>query len=162
MTTVRECACVHPFTCFPETPLLEAARIMWDKDCGFLPVLRSAAVPDIVGVLTDRDICKSLYTVCGCIRRSDVSSVTVSDAMTRTVHVVRAQDDVSTAHALMRRWQVRRLPVVEDGHRFVGVVTLSDLARRARQARDRSGLVEVGATLAEAASHRLPVVSAPA
>lgn len=156
MKTVRECMSDHAFTCHQETPLVDVAHIMWDKDCGFLPVMRSEAVREIVGVITDRDVAKALYTLHGYLERPDLSRVTAAEVMTRDVHVCRAGDGLEAAHALMRQRQVRRLPVIEGGHRLVGVLSLSDLASAALAHDDASGLAEVAHTLAEVSCHRLP------
>ena len=61
MTTTKKCMSDRLFTCEPETSLQEVARTMWDKDCGFVPVV-SHDTNELVGVVTDRDICMAAWT----------------------------------------------------------------------------------------------------
>lgn len=106
--------------CSVELSLNEAARIMWDFDCGFAPVVDRGH--RVVGVLTDRDIAMAAYT-----RGLPIREISVSEVMARTVYAVQPQDTVEAAEVLMRSVQVRRLPVVDMKNCLLGIVTLSDL-----------------------------------
>lgn len=107
-------------TCAPTDSLATAARLMAERDCGFLPVI---GVPDrLVGVITDRDVCLAIAND----RRAPVN-VPVSDFMTRTVHGCLDTDDAHVALATMKRERVRRLPVVDRDGRLKGVVSIDDL-----------------------------------
>jgi CBS domain-containing protein len=132
-------------TCNPDQPLSEAARLMWEHDCGCVPVVASDR--RVVGMITDRDICMSAYT-----RGRGLQELRIADAMSRDVRTCRADDTVEEAEATMRSAQVRRLPVVDDREQLVGLISLSDLAREAAREhgskrRDVSD-ADVGNTLA--------------
>ena len=101
------------------TTLAEAAKLVWEGDCGFLPVVEDGA---LVGVVTDRDMYIALAT-----RDQPASSVTVGDVANRTVWSCAPSDDVHSALDTMKQRRVRRLPVVADGG-LVGVVSMNDLA----------------------------------
>lgn len=102
-----------------------AARVMWEQDCGSVPVVDEDGA--VQGMVTDRDLCMAAYTQGRALR-----DIRVSSAMSEHLWWCRPDDDVDDAARLMREHQVRRLPVVGAGNRLVGIVSLSDLAREAR------------------------------
>jgi CBS domain-containing protein len=104
----------------PGTSLTEAARAMRDGDFGLLPVGENDR---LVGTLTDRDI-----TVRAVASGKDPNITTVREAMSEGV--LYCYEDQSVAHAseIMRKHQVRRLPVLNRDKRLVGIVALGDLA----------------------------------
>ena len=112
-------------TCRPGDPLQAAARLMWERDCGAVPVVDNAR--HVVGVITDRDICMAAYT-----QGKPLSAIPVSSAMARQVISCHGEDDVRLAEDLMRDYQVRRLPVLNTDGQLVGMLSLNDLARSAR------------------------------
>lgn len=132
---------------FPNDPLREAARVMWERDCGFVPVVRDPESRDIVGVLTDRDICMASYT-----RDQPLAEISVESVMSRAVRICKPEDRLEAAEEIMREAQVRRLPVVDVANQLVGVISLSDIAREAARERVRTGNEvlesQVGETLA--------------
>lgn len=138
-------------TCRPDDSLHAAAKVMWDCDCGCVPVVDDDR--RVIGMLTDRDICMAAYT-----QERPLSSLRVSDAMSKEVFACSPGDPVSTAEEVMRTKQVRRLPVVEDG-RLAGIVSLNDLsltaARPTRRGKKKEITTsEVGETLAAIGVHR--------
>jgi CBS domain-containing protein len=100
--------------------LAEAAQRMKLLDVGPLPVVDGNRV---VGVLTDRDI-----TVRATSEGVDPTSVCVRDVMTAEVVACLESDDVAAAARMMQLTQLRRLVVVDDDGRMVGIVSLSDIA----------------------------------
>ncbi|MER6997918.1 CBS domain-containing protein [Streptomyces sp. NPDC000410] len=104
----------------PEATLVEAARIMRDKDIGDVMVAYHGR---LLGVLTDRDIAVRSVAMGYDPQLMPVRSVCTPDVLT-----VRADDEAATAVRLMREHGVRRLAVLEGG-RPVGVITLGDLAK---------------------------------
>jgi CBS domain-containing protein len=127
--------------CTPGDSLDHAAKVMWDEDCGCVPVVSDGN--RLVGILTDRDICMSaLFSGCG------LKALTVSDAMSKNVHSCRADDQISEAEALMRTHQIRRLPIVDAEERVVGILSLNDIARAWSTGRWRVSGDDVAQTLA--------------
>ncbi|MBM4268863.1 MAG: CBS domain-containing protein [Deltaproteobacteria bacterium] len=125
--------------------LATAARIMWDSDCGCVPVVKEDG--RLAGMITDRDVCMAAY-----LGGTSLATVEVESAMSRTVHSCRAQDSLASAENLMRAAQVRRLPVVDAEERVVGILSLSDIAREYARAHrlEREGIraEQVAGTLA--------------
>lgn len=104
----------------PETSLVSAARTMRAIDVGLLPV---CVRDEVVGMLTDRDI-----TVRSVAEGRDPRTTEVQEVMTPRVVFCRPDDDVREAAALMQLVQLRRLPVMNEQGRLVGIVSLSDIA----------------------------------
>ena len=134
--------------CGPDDSMNEAARIMWESDCGFVPVVEAGAPSRLVGVITDRDVCMAAYT-----RGRSLADMCVRDAMSSNVRTCAPADSLAAAEAEMRSAHVRRLPVVDAAGQLLGVLSLADLARgyARMRASGRKGLTaaELGEALAE-------------
>src|SRR6516225_10126199 len=87
---VKEVMTGTPSYCQPETNLGSATALMWNANCGFLPVERTDG--KIVGVVTDRDICVALGT-----RNRLPGDVTVGEVMSGKLHSCDPDDDIHTA-----------------------------------------------------------------
>lgn len=131
--------------CGPSEALSRAAQLMWEHDCGFVPVVEGEAV---VGVVTDRDACMAAYT-----KGLALGHIAVADVMSREVLSCAPQESVDAVRDRMAQAQVRRLPVLEEG-RLVGVVSLNDLALAAANGRDKRATGQVAQTLAAISRHR--------
>lgn len=101
-----------------------AARVLWEMDCGFAPVVDGAGV--LVGVVTDRDLCMASYT-----QGRSLGEIPLTTVMVKTVRTCRADDTVAAAMAAMQQAQVHRLPVVDARQLLVGVLSTNDLVRTA-------------------------------
>lgn len=137
----------------PGDALNTAAQTMWEADCGCVPVVDQDS--RVVGVLTDRDICMAAFT-----RGLPLTEIRVDSTMATQVHSCRPGDTVSAAEQTMRARQVRRLPVIDDQGRLVGILSLNDIAieaAREREYKQRDVSVdEVTLTLAAVCAHRTP------
>ena len=110
----------NPLTCTPDTTAAEAAHLMWEADCGILPVVNEG---EIDGVVTDRDLYVALAT-----RNEPASNLRVGAVTTKSIVTCAPDNDVHQALALMKQERVRRIPVVE-GAAVVGIVSINDLIR---------------------------------
>jgi CBS domain-containing protein len=112
---------------------------MWIYDCGSIPVCNAEDSLEPIGVVTDRDIC-----MCALFNMKPLRELRVADAMAKNVLVCRPGDTVEAAEKIMRASHVRRLPVVDEGHALLGMVSLADLAREAAREREspRQGITE--------------------
>jgi CBS domain-containing protein len=132
-------------TCHLDEPLSTAAERMWTRDCGVLPVVDTDE--RVVGMVTDRDICMSTW-MNGCAPQS----LNVAAAMSKSLHSCSPEDSLVAAEELMRKNQIRRLPVVDRGGKLMGILSLADIVREAQRERARGqkdvGPSEVTATLA--------------
>ena len=121
---VREIMTINVHACQPDTDLGTAAGMMWDHDCGFIPVVGASGT--VLGLLTDRDICIAAAT-----RRLPPDRVSAAQAMSDSVHACFPDDSVSIALATMKQFKVRRLPVIDANGILNGVVSINDIARAA-------------------------------
>ncbi len=108
----------------PSETLREAASRMWDADVGALPVIDDDH--RVLGMITDRDACMAAYT-----QDRALSEIAVSSAMSQALYLCQAGDALDKAESIMAERQVRRLPVVDEEGRLVGIISLNDLARTA-------------------------------
>jgi CBS domain-containing protein len=133
-------------TCRPESDLATVAKLMWDNDCGFVPVI--GADGKVLGVLTDRDICIASAT-----RRLLPEQIKAIDAMSRAVQTCLADDSVDSALAAMKQSRVRRLPVISADGALKGVVSMNDIVLAADK-RQGPAAGDIVATLASICGHR--------
>jgi CBS domain-containing protein len=132
-------------TCRVSDTLERAARLMWDHDCGAIPVLDERG--HTVAIVTDRDICMAAYT-----QGKPLWQIPVTVAASHRVHSVHPDASVAVAHQLMKMHRIRRLPVIDRGGNLVGILSIADVIRAARPTLDRSHplhVEEVASTLAE-------------
>jgi CBS domain-containing protein len=95
-------------------------EILWDRNCGILPVLNSDQ--KVVGVVTDRDICIALGT-----RNRLPSEIAVGEVASGNVFACREDDDIHTALATMAQGKVRRLPVISAEGTLRGILSMDDI-----------------------------------
>ena len=121
--SVQDVMTTNPASVVSDNPVVEAARIMKEKDVGIVPVVEGGR---LVGTVTDRDIAVRVVA-----EGKDPHSVRVREIASTDVVTVDPQQDLDEALRLMASHQVRRLPVVEEGGRLVGIVAQADVAREA-------------------------------
>ncbi|HEY1303394.1 MAG TPA: CBS domain-containing protein [Vicinamibacterales bacterium] len=122
---VKDLQTSNVHACSPDTNLAAAAQIMWDCDCGAVPVVSEDRT--LLGMITDRDICIATTT-----RSVAPADIQVRHVMsTGNVYSCRPEDDARTALATMGTHRVRRLPVVDRENKLVGILSINDLARHA-------------------------------
>jgi CBS domain-containing protein len=120
---VEQCMTRDPVCCGAADNLERAAQIMWEGDCGCVPVLDGGS--KVIGMITDRDICMAAYT-----RGVPLYAVSVESAMARAIVGCRPSDTLETALGLLSANQLRRLPVLDAEGGVVGIVTIHDIARQ--------------------------------
>ena len=133
--------------CHSQDTLAEAARIMLDHDCGVVPVVEDGDPARVVGMITDRDICMAAYS-----QGKNLEELHVEEAMARDLCTCAPENDVAEAEKRMSEGQVRRLAVVDRRGKLLGLLSLADLARGARQGQLTHS--EIGGTLASVTEER--------
>lgn len=113
----------NPETVTPDATLVEAARKMRDLNVGIIPVVESEQSRRLKGVITDRDI-----AVRAVADGMDISTATVAECMTSDVDTCNKNDSVDQVLELMRREQVRRVPITDREGRLVGIIAQADVA----------------------------------
>jgi CBS-domain-containing membrane protein len=137
-------------TCSAHDSLAKAAQIMWDFDCGAVPVTDEQGL--VVGMITDRDIAMAAY-----LQGKPLVECRVFTVMSRDVECVSSDASPAMAELVMQRRQVRRLPVVDYDGKLVGIISLGDLAyyMAAEQSFGSDGMTW------PAVAHTLAAVSTP-
>ena len=121
------------FACRADDSLEEAARLLWEHDCGSLPVLDASGM--VSSVITDRDICMGAYT-----SGRPLSELKVSSAMSGRLITCRPGEDIEEAVRKMCEHALRRLPVVDAGGALQGILSLNDVVRASDgDSSDRNG-----------------------
>jgi CBS domain-containing protein len=123
-TTVRSLMTAEVQACSPEDTLEQAARGMWEHDCGALPVVEQGRV---IAMLTDRDICMATFT-----QNKSPRELTVNHAMSKQLFTAAPDESVGAALSTMAQYRVRRLPVVSPDRRLLGMLSLADITLWAR------------------------------
>ena len=134
-------------TCRLGHSLSEVAQMMRVNDCGCLPVTADNGSQRLLGMITDRDICIAVRSA-----EDAPGGTQAGDVMTELVRACNPGDSISEAIAIMGEARVRRLPVVDDSERVVGLLSLADLAleavRQATWKKTEITTAEVGRLLA--------------
>lgn len=107
----------------PEAPLSDLAERMRSEDIGAIPVGEN---DKLIGMVTDRDI-----VVRGLIGKADPLQLTARDVMSGPIIFCHANEDLEDAVRIMERKQIRRLPVIDEHRRMVGMLSLGDVAAQA-------------------------------
>ncbi len=142
---VRDLMTREVCSCRPEDTLAQAARLMWEHDCGIVPVTDGLGV--LCGVVTDRDACMAAWT-----RGQRLTDITVQSAMATKVVSCRPEDTLAAAEQALAGSRVRRLPVVDEAGRLLGILSSADLLRAAGSRNDATPLLRALATVSGAAA----------
>jgi CBS domain-containing protein len=119
--SIRDVMTSNPCTIDAEKPVAYAAKMLRDEDVGLAPIVED---DKLIGMLTDRDIAIRVVA-----EGRDPGQVKVRDVASKQVVTIDPQQDLDEALRIMAKHQVRRLPVVEEDGRLVGVVAQADIAR---------------------------------
>ena len=122
---IHEVMTERPRCVTPDTTVSEAARLMETEDIGALPILDG---DQLIGMVTDRDI-----VVRAVAHGKDPKGMPVREVASDDPITLHPDDDLSDALRLMASHQVRRLPVVDEDTRLVGIVAQADIASEARE-----------------------------
>jgi len=121
--SIRDLMTPNPRTLESGSSVVEAARLMRDEDAGIVPIVEGDR---LVGTVTDRDVAVRVVA-----EGKSPESTTVGEISSRELVTVDPQQDLDEALRLMARHQVRRLPVVEEDGKLVGIVAQADVAKHA-------------------------------
>ena len=133
--SIQEAMTRDPKTVSSDQSVVEAARIMKQEDAGIVPIVDGDR---LVGVITDRDI-----TITVVAEGKDPQSTKVTEIASRDLVTVDPQQDLDEALRLMAQHQVRRLPVVEEDGKLVGILAQADVARTADDAKTGEVVEEI-------------------
>ena len=120
---VQDAMTSNPCAIDADKPVSYAAKMMKEEDVGLAPIVEGDR---LVGTVTDRDIVTRVIA-----EGRDPDSTSVRDIASTDLVTIDPQQELGEALQLMAQHQVRRLPVVEEGGKLVGVVAQADVAEHA-------------------------------
>ena len=112
-------------TCSPEDSIIEVAQLMKNEDIGPVLIVDNDDSNTLIGIITDRDIVLKVIA-----DGQDPKTTRVGEAMSKKLVTCRPDDDVEVAMKAMAQYQLRRIPVVDDNMKLVGIISQADLATR--------------------------------
>ena len=109
--------------CLPDDLALEAAQLMKNEHVGSIPVIENQQTRKLVGIVTDRDLAIRIVS-----EGLDAKSTKVETIMTRNVVTCKAEDDLQTVVDAMSKHQLRRILVVDDDNKVLGIIAQADVS----------------------------------
>ena len=137
MKTCEEIMTPNPVCCLPTDSVMMVAETMLREDLGSIPVVDSDQSQKVIGILTDRDLVLKVMAEGNNPKRTKVEAV-----MTRKVVSCRADDDVEKAIDSMSKNQLRRIIVVNEENKILGIISQADVATRVNKSQKTADLVK--------------------
>ena len=137
MKKCNEVMTKDPVCCLPNEMVVKAAKLMKSENIGSIPVIESEQTKKLVGIVTDRDLTLKILA-----EGLDAKSTKVEAVMTRKVMTCRAEDDLQKALDAMAEHQLRRIPVVDNSNKVVGIIAQADVATRVNQPEKTAEMVK--------------------
>jgi CBS domain-containing protein len=137
MKKCNEVMTKNPVCCLPTDMVAKAAQLMRSENIGSIPVIENDQTEKLVGIVTDRDLALRIIA-----EGLDAKSTKVEAVMTRKVVTCLAGDDVQKALDAMSEHQLRRIPVVDNDNKVVGIIAQADVATRVDQPEKTAEIVK--------------------
>jgi len=118
----------NPVCCLPNDMVTKVAQLMKLENVGSIPVIENDLTNKLVGIVTDRDLALQIVA-----EGLNAKSTNVEAVMTRKVVTCHAGDDLQKALDAMAEHQLRRIPVVDNDDKVVGIIAQADMATRVDQ-----------------------------
>jgi CBS domain-containing protein len=145
---IKEVMSTNPACCLPSDTAQQVAKLMCDRDVGSLPVVIDHQSRKLVGMVTDRDLCCSVLA-----KGLDPKSTPIEKFISTNPVVCRDGENVEKCERAMQEHQIRRIPIVDNEGRVIGIVSQADLALRDKPER-------VSKTVAEISKPERPAMAA--
>jgi CBS domain-containing protein len=137
MKKCNEVMTKNPVCCLPTDSVAKAAELMKSGDIGSIPVIENEQTQKLVGIVTDRDLALMIVA-----EGRDAKSTKVEAVMTHKVVTCLADDDLQKALDAMAEHQLRRIPVVDNDNKIVGIIAQADVATRVDQPEKTAEMVK--------------------
>jgi CBS domain-containing protein len=142
---VKDVMTKDPVCCRFTDTTQEIAKILRDDDIGSVPIISENR--KLEGIITDRDLCCTIIA-----EGLDPRTTPINNYVTRNPLACRADDDLDDCERAMQKNQIRRIPVVDDQQRCVGVVSQADLALREEAQKVKETVAEISKPTRQAAA----------
>jgi len=128
MKTCEDIMTADPVCCLPVDNVRQAAEIMKRENVGLLPVIETHENRKLIGIITDRDLAMRVVG-----EGRDAESTKVEAVMTRKVVTCREDDPLQRALGAMSEHQLRRITIVDQDYKVLGIISQADVATRVDQ-----------------------------
>ena len=137
MKKCNEVMTKNPVCCLPNDMVAKVAKLMKRENVGSIPVIENEKTRKLVGIVTDRDLALKIVA-----KGLDAKSTKVEGVMTRKVVTCRAEDDLQKALDAMSEHQLRRIPVVDNDNKILGIIAQADVATRVDKPKKTAAMVK--------------------
>jgi len=137
MTKCSEVMTKDPAVCMPGDLVTDVARVMKKEDVGPIPIVEDKETRRLVGMVTDRDLVLRMVA-----EGRDTKTTKAEEVMSLKLVTCHVDDDVQEALDAMSENQLRRIPVVDDENRIVGIIAQADVATRVNQPEKTAAMVK--------------------
>ncbi|MFL7870805.1 MAG: CBS domain-containing protein [Anaerolineales bacterium] len=137
MKKCNEVMTKNPVCCLPNDMVAKVAKSMKSKNVGSIPVIDNEKTRKLVGIVTDRDLALKIVA-----KELDAKSTKVEAVMTRKVVTCSAEDDLQKALDAMSEHQLRRIPVVDNDNKILGIIAQADVATRVDKPKKTAAMVK--------------------
>jgi CBS domain-containing protein len=127
----------NPSCCLPGDTVFAAAQLMKSEDVGPIPIVNNKETKKLEGMVTDRDLALKVVA-----EGLDPKNTGIEEVMTTGIVTCGPDDNVDGATELMEQHQVRRIPIVDDSNRLVGIIAQADIATRMNVPQKTAEVVE--------------------
>ncbi len=134
--------------CQAEDDFTKAIEIMWQRDCGVVPVVNKDS--EVVGIISDRDAAIAVF-----LKEKPAADILISNHISEKVVTCSEKDSVKSVLKKMRKHQIKRLPVVDKKEKLSGIISITDILLAA--GKDKSLKKKIFKTL-EAIAKPRPIV----
>jgi CBS domain-containing protein len=115
----------NPVCCLGDECVVLTAKLMKDQNVGSIPVVENRLTRILVGIVTDRDLALKVVA-----EGRDPKTVKVQDVMSYSTVTCHVEDDLQMALDAMSYHQLRRIPIVDNENRILGIIAQADVATR--------------------------------
>ena len=138
MKKVQNVMSKDPFCCTPDQTVQEVAKTLCDQNIGSGPVVDDHQSKRLQGVVTDRDLCCTVIA-----NGKEPRSAKVRDSMSTNPVACKTQDSLEDYLKLMQQHKIRRVPVVDDQNRVVGIIAQADVSLAAEPEKVHKTVAEI-------------------
>jgi len=137
MKKCEEVMTKNPVCCLPNDLVTNVAQMMKRENIGPIPVIDNEKTRKLVGIVTDRDLAVKIVA-----EGRDAKSTKVEAVMTHKVVTCLAEDDLQKALDAMSEHQLRRIPIVDNDNKILGIIAQADVATRVNQPEKTAEMVK--------------------
>jgi CBS domain-containing protein len=128
MKTCADIMTPNPYFCLPIDNVISVAELMKRENVGSVPVVDNDKTQKLIGIITDRDLALKVVG-----EGLEAKSTSVEAVMTRKVVTCRTDDELQVALDAMSENQLRRIVIVDNMNKVLGIISQADVATRANQ-----------------------------